>query len=166
MPQRQSYQQRPIRFIERWAPGADWALKVYGINADPRCSKPASVVSPDFLKEAKNVARDLLKKPDFSGEVVHRAGYMILHQGLLGNWLLFDWWSHEVLWNQLLFRSETAVSPHFVPVTSGVVGCTWEVCVMASERDAWVRQVLQASPEVTRSDAIAAYMNVHFNGDV
>ena len=72
---------------------------------------------------AHDIVISTLQRKELSGEAVHNAGYVIVHQGLLDKWLLLDWWSHHVLWNQLLFRSESATAPEIMPVTNGNIAC-------------------------------------------
>ncbi|WJR78655.1 hypothetical protein [Bradyrhizobium sp. NP1] len=162
----QAYRHRPVRFIELWRPVDDWSLKVYGINADQARNTGATILDAQLLAAAKSVIAGTLRRQEFASESIHKAGYVILHQGVLGNWLLLDWWSHHILWNQLLFRSETVKAPTFTPVTNGITGCVWEIGLMAFERDAWVRLVLQAGEAVSRGEALKAYFATTFNGDI
>lgn len=160
------YQHRPVRFIELWRPIDGWQLKVYGINVDQNRNSDASVVDKHLLAEAKATIASTLQRPGATGNAAHGIGFMIVHQGILGNWIMLDWWSHEILWNQLLFRSESATAPDIVPVTNGIIACVWEIPLICFERDAWVRLVLQAGQSVSRQEAVSAYLQTRYNGDV
>jgi hypothetical protein len=160
------YRLRPIRFIELWHPGDDWTFKIYGINADARRNAASTIVDQVFLSAAKRTASAALQGAEFSSEAVHKAGCIILHQGILGNWLLLDWWSHQILWNQLLFRSESAERPQFQPVATGIVGCVWELPLMSFERDAWVQSILKVGGSVPYREALNAYFSMKFEGDL
>lgn len=161
-----AYQHRPVRFVELWQPTSNWRLKVYGINVDHTRNSEATVLDDTLLASAKATIASNVRQPEFMGKAAHGIGFMIVHQGILGNWIMLDWWSHEILWNQLLFRSDSAAKPDIQPVTNGIIACVWEIPLISFERDAWVRLVLQAGPGVSRRDAVNAYLESRYNADV
>lgn len=160
---RARYDVRPIRFIEL-ASAHGWHFKFYGINANYTAGN--DIVDRSLLAAAQAVVWDQVQNNPLLSQKSHKVGFAVLHQGRLGNWLLLDWWSHDVLWKQILFRSETIHDPHFTKDPNAVVACTWEVPLIAFERDHWVRSVLQATPETTSAQAIDAYLQAQFNGDL
>ncbi len=72
----------------------------------------------------------------------HGLGYVVLHAGKMGNWLLIHWWAfHDIALRMLAsaepgnieFKSEDLRRFH---------ACVWEHVVIDHERDAWVRHMM------------------------
>ncbi|MEI5997918.1 hypothetical protein H3V53_12135 [Paraburkholderia bengalensis] len=160
---RDVYDVRPVRYIENES-AHGWTFKFYGINA--KHVDGNDIVDAGLLKAAKAVVWDqVLNKPLLSKNS-HKTGFAVLHQGRLGNWLLVDWWSHDVLWKQILFRSDSIKDPVFTKDPNAVVACTWEIPLIAFERDHWVRNVQKIDQGTDAKDAIDRYLKAHFNADV
>ena len=147
------YRQRPARLLEVWRPPG-WVMKVYGITAEPEAGGQA-VLAPVLLELAKRTARAVLASAEEPG---HRIGTLIVHQGRLATWLLVDWWARDVLLHHRLLRRD-AGAPGFVPHEGSLAACTWELAILAFERDAWVDCVLKSRAP----DRLDAYLARHFD---
>ncbi|BAO94157.1 hypothetical protein [Caballeronia insecticola] len=160
---RDAYDVRPIRFIELES-AHGWTFKFYGINA--RYVEGEPIVDAGLLNAAKKLVWDQVANNPLLSKNSHRTGFAVLHQGRLGNWLLLDWWSHDVLWKQILFRSESITNPEFTKDPNAVVACTWEIPLIAFEREHWVRNVQRIGHGVSAETAVNRYLQEHFNGDI
>lgn len=70
-------------------------------------------------------------------------GFVITHTGETALWVLIDWWSEDVMLNQRNLRAPLDDPGALEPFEQGIVACTWELAVLAFEREAWVRHVLR-----------------------
>lgn len=148
------YAPRPIRFLELWEPSG-WRVKVYGIAY--RSPEPRS----QLLSAAKDVALH-----QFTRAAVRHAhygvGFLIVHDGRGANFVLVDWWANE---NEL--HSHAYISPSDDPgslvyaAPTGPIACTWDLVVVAHERQAWVDTILTnpAGPDVD------AYLAARLEGE-
>ncbi|WP_338834483.1 hypothetical protein [Bradyrhizobium septentrionale] len=87
----------------------------------------------------------------------HGIGFYIVHQGVIGTWLLVDWWIDEILLHHRLFRSSASDTSNFKPVNDGLACCTWELAVMAHERNVWIE-----SNSIGLDDPLADYATKFF----
>ena len=85
------------------------------------------------------VARALASTP--SAQAHHGAGFVCIHFGEHAVWLLVNWWAQECMLCQRLYRADLGTT-EFTEMTTGLVGCTWELAVHCHERAAWTRHVL------------------------
>ena len=142
-----------IRLFEGRATGTDYAarffgrlpawsvedlqLKVYSITKDDR------LVSRDIITAARSYVKDDLPPAVGAEGESEGVGYIILHEGEIGVWLLAHWWAHRDICCQrmALFRPNDDVG--FTSVDDRpLLGCVWEQVVTAYERNAWVRHGL------------------------
>jgi hypothetical protein len=86
---------------------------------------------------------------------------MILHEGRLARWILVDIWRDWILLNHFLYRAKIGSSDGFQLVTDGLNACTWELRVVAFERDAWVTQMLTRP----KGPDLSSYLNSQLNED-
>lgn len=152
-----TYEPRPVRFLEMWQPG-DWQIKVYGISARQE-RPPASLVAV-----AKELALKELPIPAVTGNR-YGVGFLIVHQGGDGNYVLVDWWVGENMLKNHVFAAPTGrFEPEdFRYVTpTGLCACVWELHVMHFERTAWVTSVLkrEGGPDLEE------YLLQRFSGEV
>ena len=132
------YQTRSIRPLEVWK-HEDWCLKIYGITESGEYPRSSAVIA------AKQAAANVLPQP---ANTEHRygVGFLGVHDAVGGCYIFVDWWADE---NELFHRPFVAPAENpdaFVAMSEGSVACTWDLAVIAFERDAWVREVLD-SPE-------------------
>jgi hypothetical protein len=156
---RPTYELRSIRFIELWQCNG-YEVKIYGINPE-RPKSGELVVAPDFVKAAKSIAASRIANqlPEVTDQP--KAAFIVLHEGRLARWVLVDIWRDWILLNHFLYRGKVGSSDGFHRVADGLNACTWELRVVAFERDAWVTEVLSRpkSPDLYR------YLNSQLNED-
>ncbi len=134
-------------------------LKVYGIFAEPE--RRSTLPEPEWLRQqAASVLHEPLQQED------HPVGFLILHYGMDGNYLLVSQWydanmlKHWVRGSAVDAEGKSAV---FAPLAQpDLIACIWELEVIRFERDAWVRTVLaQGRLDQTSLDA---YLGATFSG--
>jgi hypothetical protein len=147
------YRQRPvlslgIAEILTKRPGqAPWRLKVYGIAYD----RPAP--REELVAAAMDRARHDL--PPVAANV-YGLGFLGVHDGRGATLVFLDWWADE---NELHHR--VYVGPPDRPgiledVThTDLLGCCWDLAVIAYERQAWVETML-ANPAGPDEEAYLA----------
>ena len=149
---------RRIRHLDSWSVN-DRRFKVYGINPDTALETSALIPS-SMLEGARNVLENTVCR--HPGE--HRseqAGFVILHKGNIGNWLLINWWADGILLFNHLFRSKAPDIGRFEAAPDGLLACVWELKVVEFERDAWTRSMLRNEGDPN----IDAYFAERFNED-
>jgi hypothetical protein len=133
-------------------------LKVYGMFRDP--ARRSTVPEPAWLQQhAASVLREPLQPGD------HSVGFMILHYGNQGDYLLVSqWYDADMLKHWV---RGAVVDPEggttFAPLAQrDLMACVWELEVIKFERDAWVNTVLTRG----RLDqaALDAYLATTFSG--
>jgi hypothetical protein len=148
-----AYQTRPVRFLGLWNPDG-WRVKVYGIAADGERPEPGLVAA------AKAVVRERLPQPA-DGEGRYGVGFLTVHDGRQGSWVLLDWWANG---NQLyhhVFGGDRVTPTDLRPVSGGLTACTWELAVTGFERQAWLEHVFAArEPDLNR------YLAAQFEAEV
>ena len=125
---------------ETWIIGVrkfgEWQMKVYGI-ATSRSKLETTTVEAALTFAEKNVA--------WPGRRNFRLGFVTIHVGEEGIWLLVDQWFDDIL-HHFLFRAPVEDPVNFAAVEGGTMACVWELEVTRHERDAWVEHVL-SKPE-------------------
>ena len=81
-------------------------------------------------------------------------GFVVMHAGEMGTWLLMDWWAHGDILCQRL--SLAPAGGAYEPMDDRpLTACVWELPILMHERDAYVRHMLTARPD---ADAYLADM--------
>lgn len=125
----------------------EWWVKVYGISA--RGTEPGAAL----VEAACELAQREFPRPA-SGGGRHGVGFVIVHEGEEGDWVLLDWWTADLLRHRA-FRSSSGAA-EFTAVPPGEpAACVWELAVIDHERRAWIRHVL-AAPD---SPDFSAYLD-------
>ncbi|MFK7959754.1 MAG: hypothetical protein AB8G96_04445 [Phycisphaerales bacterium] len=141
-----------------------WRLKLTGI-----CAAGASV-SPEVFAAARARTSAVLPRPAVDASATAAAdgapgvsvartgvGFVVVHPSREGVFSLTGWWIDEtMLAMDVAFAAweadgETVEASAFAGLPeSRVLACTWELAVIAFERDAWVELVLDnpAGPDV------------------
>jgi len=133
-------------------------LKAYGMFAEPERS--LALPEPEWLR--RHVA-SVLPEPPREGD--HPVGFLILHHGLEGDYLLVSQWYDA---DMLKHRVRGAVvdaegNTTFVPLPQqDLIACVYEFEVIKFERDAWVNTVL-AQGRLDKS-SLDAYLGTTFSG--
>lgn len=133
---RESYQTRPIRFLELWQ-DSGWNVKIYGI------SSLAETPDPRFISIAKEIALKTLQNTATDGSH-YGIAFVTIHHAEMFNQIIVDWWERVNELRHRVFKA-TRESPFtFEEITaSGEAFCVWELRVIGFERDAWVDLVLK-----------------------
>lgn len=107
-------------------------FKLYMIDLDP----DAGLVDPPD-------AAALSYATTFSGQRLSDApiGFIILHKGEEGDWLLLHWWAPGgILHNHVAHRADTGAP--YAAAGDSLLACVWEQVILEHERKAWVKHVL------------------------
>jgi hypothetical protein len=102
--------------------------------------------APEDLVEAAVVVaeRELPALAEAEGDH-HGLGFVIVHEGQVGTWLLLHWWAHEDILCQQMHNLDDAGD--FRPTTRPLHGCVWEGIVISHEHQAWISRVLGGAPD-------------------
>ncbi|GEM47060.1 hypothetical protein [Deinococcus cellulosilyticus] len=115
----------------------DWTFKVYSIWHPDRQELSLEKVLP-YLQQH-------LPEKQESPET-HGVGFILLHAGADGNYLLIHWWAGENMLFSSVHMSTLERPDHFEDISSsGVMACVWELEVIWAERNAWVQTALNPS---------------------
>lgn len=133
-------------------------LKVYGLFAEPESR--SALPAPEWLRQQAAAA---LVDPPQGGD--HPVGFLILHYGRDGNYLLVSQWydaNNLKHWVRGSVAGTTA-DITFTPLAQhDLVACVWELEIIKFERDAWVNTVL-ARGRLDQA-ALDAYLATTFSG--
>ena len=135
-----------------------WRLKRYAIVADGRALDHAATEAATM--EAMRRLPEAGALQDASGN--HGIGFQIIHfaEQLSAVSPVFYWQWGSVLANIDQMRATWAAPSGFGDGVREVVGCVWEMQVVAFEMEAWTRIVLGS--EVPPKDRISRYLNEHY----
>lgn len=149
------YRRRAIRCQGRWD-HAGWKMKVYGIAYDDRAPRRT------LVEGAKRTAADLLPQPAITSSR-YGLGFLCAHQGRTADVAFVDWWEDEDELHHHMFVSEGGSEGRLRPARSDELSaCSWDLAVIAFERDAWVRTILNGP----RIPDPAGYLEARLNDDV
>lgn len=122
-----------------------WRLKSYGIARDGR------IVLPRHEDEVVAMAGGVLPDPDPEGGRPG-VGWLILHRGADVDYAVLGWWDRE---NEMPVRVWVREdSGAWRGARDGESFCVWDLEIIAWERNAWVRHVLDGA----RGD-VGAYLD-------
>ncbi|MEM9796128.1 MAG: hypothetical protein AAF919_06545 [Pseudomonadota bacterium] len=131
-----------------WAIG--WVrMKMYGIT------EGTQTLPDDLLSKAQTIAAAHLET--LSDDVT--LGFVIVHPGREGTSILTLWWEQGSVLCQRVTRwaHESGAT---VDVTGrGVIGCVWELAVIAAEQQIWRRRMMGEAPSPE------AYLGEMFTAD-
>lgn len=151
----QTYNKRPIRFT-----GTDtydgWQLKQYSISAH-------NEYAPQKLfQAAKKYITGVLPQPPCNDQH-YGVGFMIIHEGLDGNYALVSWWVGENMLCHHVLAASTDDPLHFKSFGhTNIVACVWEMEILYFEKKLWSEAVLMA-PEKPDFDK---YLMGGFSGNI
>lgn len=132
----EQYKPRSVRFLELWQP-QNWRIKVYGIVYDGERPEEKLVTA------AKEVALAKLQKsaPDTNH---YSVGFLGIHQGRGANFVFIDWWADENELHHHVYNNSGDNPDELIYILpDGPSACCWDVAVIAYEREAWVKHILQ-----------------------
>lgn len=122
---------------------AGWTVKLYAMTAS------GAALAEATLEAAWSHALEAVQPPESAATPY---GFLLVHEGNAGVWLLVDLWAADILEHHL-FRAPLDDPTHFGPAPfQASAACVWELEVVLHERDAWVRHVLSRpeQPEFER----------------
>ncbi len=147
------YRTRPIRYLRRWN-HQDWRLKVYGISAWE------SALPDDLLSAGERLATATLPSPA-NGDGRHGVGLLGVHDGQNACFVFVSWWAKKYELNHVLYRAPRGRYDELARVEPTLVGCTWDLKLIAFERDAWVSSILD-----TGEPDLEGYLLARFDSSV
>jgi len=123
----------------------EWAIKTYGIQVHQR-TKGEQLFAPKLFQAAKDHILNLLPLTREEG-AFYKTGFAVLHEGAQANWLLFQWWTHDDVWCQLLSYSHASDPLNFKFSTRPIVACVYETAIIWHEQRAWIENVLNGDAD-------------------
>ncbi len=150
-----AYRARAIRYLSHWQ-HQEWHLKVYGISV-------GMVRPPDELVAAGVSLAAATLPAGAHADGRHGVGFLGVHEGAQACFVFVSWWAHLYELNHFLFRRPKGSAGEFAPVQPGLCGCTWDLHVIAFERDAWINSMLDTADG---SPDLEVYMSATFDADV
>ena len=130
------YSPRTYRFHGVLALGG-WRVKCYGLwHADREEPGPAA------WDEAVGLAGGVLERAASGG-----LGFVVLHRGRDGDYLLVDWWSDEDVLNHRLLLRRPGERTFREPREASWTACVWELELIGAERRAWIETAMAGRPE-------------------
>lgn len=125
-----SFQPRKTTFISL-LPHGDWRIKVYTINEKEEFD---IAVLEKVLRELPTPALTQNR---------YGVGFLIIHQGVVANWFLLNWWGYEDIIHQKLLSSPV---DDFGAIKSAedktIMACIHELAIHHFEVEAWKKWVL------------------------
>ncbi|MEU9705951.1 hypothetical protein [Streptomyces sp. NPDC047981] len=131
-------------------------VKVYAIEA------PGRTVGEAELAPALRIAADQLALGRRSGAL--GLAVLILHAGGDGDYVLVHSWIEGHMSELAIWTGPAGRPEELRPGRAGLAPCVWEAAVLAHEREAFVRQVLDGSG--TNAERVAAWASDVVEGDV
>lgn len=117
-----------------------WKTKVYEI-CQHKDIWPDDGTQAPVITKAQEFAASLLKQPPRAPDR-YGVGFLIVHRGKDRNWILLDWWYEREILKQILMSSPLDRPGQITVERGDLLACTWELAVIAFERQAWVNTVL------------------------
>lgn len=109
-----------------------WQLKIYSICGG------SGKVDETTLGAALRHAETHVQWP----EHIAKYGFLTVHVGEEGVWLLVDLWVDDIL-RHFMFRAPVESPQQFGPAPDdGTLACVWELAVIVHERSSWIANVL------------------------
>lgn len=135
------YRPRTYSFLDQWEfPG--WRMKVCGIAHERE--RP----SQRLVRAARRIAEEELRHtPAWINH--YGVGFIVVHQGRTGNFVLVDYWADENELHNHVYASTGEDYESFEYLTPlGVAACAWDLKAIWHEREAWRQCVLEpATPD-------------------
>jgi hypothetical protein len=148
------YIARPVSSLGTWRNG-DWRIKKYTIVYR------REVARPELIEAAEAAAATILPAPALT-PTRYGVGFLGIHDGRGGCLVFVDWWEQE---NEL--HHHVFLSPPDDPgalrgaTPTEMVGCVWDLGIVAYEREAWIRHVFGAD-----APDLDAYLEDQLEGEI
>lgn len=137
-----TYEPRRIVSQGIWE-GGGWRLKRYGIAYGAEAPRRSLV---DAVEVA---AEEILPDPPLTGSR-YGVGFLCAHQGRTCDVAFVDWWENEDELHHHMFIAEADTLRPATP--ADLTACSWDLALLAFERDAWVSAILKnpSGPDLER----------------
>ena len=140
------YQSRPIRFIglvEGEKPGNPWKAKLYGVTA-----RPGGEFPEERLVESGRIAvsriLDSLAQLHSIPEVPVLIAVASIHEDVGADFLLLGRWEASNELQTEVFKLAASRQRRIQRLKGSEMPlCTWDLAILAAERNAWVEKVLK-----------------------
>jgi hypothetical protein len=146
------YTLRSVRFLDLLTFDG-WRVKLYGIAYQAERPRQA------LVDGAVAAVQEKLPRPAVTADR-YGVGFAGAHQGRGGNFVFLDWWATENDMHHRAWRSSEDEPGRLRPTRPDeLTACTSDLAVIAHERDAWVRHVLNGQD-------LDAYLDDRLDDDV
>ncbi len=134
------YKPRYFHYLENWKMDTI-EFKVYFISAEKQS------IENTIVEKCKDHLKQLLPKK-IAEHPHNNAGYIIIHQGEMGIWLLTHWWAYDDIVLSTLSKAISAGNDFINFDDQPFHACVWEHVVINHERNAWVKHVMKKNPSL------------------
>jgi hypothetical protein len=134
------YHQRPTRFLGLREMSGH-LVKVYSLQA------PGRDVTEQGIGTATRIAEGHLELGRTRGSL--GLAVLIMHVGGDGDYVLVHTWIEALMSDLAIFAGPAGQPDQLRPGRTGLTPCVWEAAILAHERDAFSRHVLDSSGPIT-----------------
>ncbi|WP_370338435.1 hypothetical protein [Parvularcula marina] len=131
------YRPRQVTALGNWCVG-DMRLKLTCMTAEEE-----AVISEGMIEAARRFTEEILPQKRAIEGTDHHAGFVVLHEGEMGTWLLVHWWAHGDIQLSFLAMALPGTEEFHLQTDRHFHACVWEQVVIGFERDAWVTHVMK-----------------------
>ncbi|MEP3891561.1 MAG: hypothetical protein ABJN69_13965 [Hellea sp.] len=131
-----AYKPRHFIFDRIWECGGV-KFKAYLVTIDSSHAVPTEMI--DNAKSYIDLTLPAIRQQEGCD---HGLGYVVLHMGEMGNWLLIHWWAYEDIALRMLASSELGNTVFKSEDHRRFHACVWEHVVIDHERNAWVDKAM------------------------
>ncbi|EKE44099.1 hypothetical protein OCGS_1615 [Oceaniovalibus guishaninsula JLT2003] len=134
----------PVHAPRRTETLAPWriggmALRVWWIDVQGQAAPDALLVQARAYADAALPGAVAAEGHD------HGLGFVVLHRGRAGTWLLLHWWAHG---DVLCLHLALSEGGDFAPVAPRpLTACVWEMVPMIEERARWIDHMMREDPD-------------------
>ena len=134
---KEPYQKRSIRFLELFQ-SQGWQLKIYSIlHQDKK-------LNPELIDAAKETALAFLPQPAQTPSY-YGLGFISVHQGKSYDFVTVAYWTYDTELRHQTYMRPSSASVELEALTANELSTdVWDLRVLAFERDAWVKTILNA----------------------
>lgn len=148
---KETYQPRRIAFHELYE-ASDWQLKIYTILHQ------AKTLDEPLINAAKQTALEFLPQPA-STQDYYGVGFVSVHQGRSYDFVTVAYWCYDTELRHQTYMRPSSSSYELEALTASELSSdVWDLRVLAFERDAWLRTILNANTPDKQ-----AYLNERLN---
>lgn len=147
---KEPYTPRSIHALEPFC-AEGWQLKRYSILYGNKHTDTA------LMAAAKETALKVLPRPAVT-QNHYGVGFISVHQGKSYDFVTVAYWTYDTELRHQTYMRPSSASSALEPVTDELSTDVWDLRVLAFERDAWVKTILQA-----QAPDLSAYLQQQLN---